>query len=82
MKDNIFVSKPTMPGEFDAVYEEVELRDGYKAIASDSDPYTRITVLKDDTPLFSAYVGDHSAAMPTIEENIENYIAQAKEENK
>lgn len=82
MKEDIFVSKPSMPGQFDAVYAEVELRDGYRAIASDSDPYTRITVLKDETPLFSALVADHKTAIPTIEENIEAYIAEVEKADK
>ncbi|MBL4761574.1 MAG: hypothetical protein JKY93_02615 [Gammaproteobacteria bacterium] len=73
---SIFISKPSMPGKFDAVYCEVDIRDGYHAIAHDSDPYTAVTISKQGTSLFTAYVGDHNESIPLIEKNLEKYLAQ------
>jgi hypothetical protein len=68
--------KPMMPGKYDAIYDEIDLRDGYRAIAYDSDPYTEVTVLRKDVPLFTVLVGDYKVAISTIEKNIENYLQQ------
>lgn len=70
------LSKPMMPGKFDAIYADVDLRDGYRAIAYDSDPYTEVTVLRGDTPLFTVLVADYRVALPVIEQNIENCLEQ------
>lgn len=69
-------SRPTMPGKFDTVYAEIRLRDGYSAIAFDSDPYVMVTVLEGDQPLFTVGVASYKSTMDQIEANIEQYVAE------
>ena len=65
------LSKPRMPGELDAIFEEVALHEDYRAVAFDSDPFTNVTVLKGDSPLFTALVADHTQSLPYIAANID-----------
>jgi hypothetical protein len=74
------VSNPRMPGKFDAVFEEMPLADEYHAIAFDSDPYTNVTVIKGDTPLFTVLVADHKKAMPFIAGNIDKLLQEMEGE--
>ena len=73
------VRSPTTPSEYDATVAEIKLRDSYRAVVHDSDPYDVITIFKSDKALFSCYVSSYKKVLKDIESRIEEYIDFVKQ---